>query len=66
MARITKSIKNYSAREANRILDRTGPFWQSESYDRWVRSAEAREKIVRYIEFNPVSAGLVEKPEDYR
>jgi hypothetical protein len=21
---------------------------------------------VRYIEFNPVSAGLVEKPEDYR
>ena len=66
MSRITKSIKNYSARQANAILGRTGPFWQTESYDRWVRGAEAREKIVRYIEFNPVSAGLVEKPEDYR
>jgi len=66
MARITKAIKNYSARQANGILGRTGPFWQTESYDRWVRSAEARERIVRYIESNPVSAGLVERPEDWR
>ena len=66
MARITKSIKNYSAREANRILGRTGPFWQMESYDRWVRSGDARAGVLRYIEFNPVSAGLVDQPEDYR
>ena len=38
LARITKSIKNYSARPANALLNRTGhPFWQDESYDRWVR-----------------------------
>jgi REP element-mobilizing transposase RayT len=66
MDRITNSIKGYSAHEANRILGRGGPFWQTESYDRWVRSSEARERIVRYIEWNPVSAGLVSRAEDYR
>ena len=34
LARITKAIKNYSARQANIILARTGrAFWQDESYD---------------------------------
>ncbi|HTP32736.1 MAG TPA: transposase [Candidatus Acidoferrales bacterium] len=66
MARITKSIKNYSARQANAVLERSGPFWQTESYDRWVRSGEAKERIVRYIESNPVWAGLVDRPEDWR
>jgi REP element-mobilizing transposase RayT len=62
-----KSVKNYSAREANRILDRTGAaFWQSESYDRWVRTAEERDRIRRYIHQNPVKAGLVGQAEDYR
>jgi REP element-mobilizing transposase RayT len=66
MDRITNSIKGYSAHEANRILGRKGAFWQTESYDRWIRSSEARERVVRYIEWNPVSAGLVSKAEDYR
>ncbi len=67
LARITKAIKNYSARQANIILGRTGqPFWQDESYDHWVRSREEFEKIVRYIEHNPVAAGIVEKADDWR
>jgi REP element-mobilizing transposase RayT len=41
LARITRSIKSYSAKEANAILGRTGePFWQIESYDHWVRSSD--------------------------
>lgn len=67
LAKITKSIKNYSAKEANRILQRTGqPFWQNESYDRVVRNEKEHNDIVRYIEFNPVNAGLVATPEQYR
>ena len=67
LSRITKSIKNFSARQANSILGRTGqPFWQDESYDHWVRGPEEMEKIVRYIERNPVTAGLVKRPEDWR
>lgn len=67
LSRITKAIKNFSARRANSILERTGqPFWQDESYDHWVRSPQELEKIVRYIERNPVKAGLVERAEEWR
>jgi REP-associated tyrosine transposase len=67
LARITKTIKGYTAREANRILGRTGnPFWQFESYDHWVRKEVEMQTIVRYIEHNPVSSGFVHKPEEWR
>src|SRR5205085_11367554 len=31
LAEITHSIKSYTAKEANKILKRTGKFWQTES-----------------------------------
>jgi REP element-mobilizing transposase RayT len=40
LARINKSIKNYTAREANKILGLAGPFRQQESYDRWIRDED--------------------------
>jgi REP element-mobilizing transposase RayT len=67
LSRITKAIKNFSARRADTILGRAGqPFWQDESYDHWVRSPDELEKIVRYIEANPVTAGLVSQPQEWR
>jgi hypothetical protein len=55
----------YTAREANRILDRTGEaFWQEESYDHWVRDELEWGRIAKDIENNPVGAGLAAKPED--
>jgi REP-associated tyrosine transposase len=67
VTRIMRGIKGVSAREANRILHRTGElFWQDESYDHWVRSEGEFWKIVGYIENNPVCAKLVEKPEDWK
>jgi putative transposase len=63
---VTRAIKSNSARLANRILNRAGlPFWQDESFDHWVRNAAEFKKIVRYIEMNPVAAGLVERPEQW-
>jgi putative transposase len=60
-----RSLKGFTAHEANLILGRTGnPFWQSESYDHLVRSSEF-DRIRRYIENNPVKAGLVAAPEDF-
>jgi putative transposase len=67
LSRITKAVKNFSARQAKTILGRTGqPFWQDESHDHWVRSSEELQRIVRYIEENPVAAGLVERVEQWR
>lgn len=57
-----KSIKGFSARRANELLDRTGqPFWQAESYDHIVRSQKEFDNIIAYILNNPVKAGLVDE-----
>jgi putative transposase len=48
------------------MLGLTGkPFWQDESYDRLVRDGTEFERIRRYIEYNPVRAGLVATPAAY-
>ena len=60
-------LKGYTASLANRILQRRGnPFWQDESYDHVVRNGDEFARIQRYIENNPVRAGLCEHPEDFR
>ena len=60
------SLKGVSARRANLLLGMSGkPFWQDESYDHLVRSGEEFSRVRRYIENNPVSAGLVNKPEEF-
>jgi REP element-mobilizing transposase RayT len=64
--RITKAVKGFTARQANQLLGRTGqPFWQHESYDHWVRGRDALERTIRYVEMNPVSAGLVSNAADW-
>jgi len=66
LAKITKCIKGYTAREANRRLERTGcKFWQDESFDHRSRNQNEFFRIVDYIENNPVKAGLVKKPEHW-
>jgi putative transposase len=66
-SKLMQSIKGVSAREANKILGISGEsFWQHESYDHVVRTAEEFGKIQRYIENNPVKAGLSATPEAYR
>jgi putative transposase len=66
-SKLLQSVKGYSARAANKLLERVGePFWQTESYDHWIRDELEFERVHRYIENNPVRSGLVGKPEDYR
>jgi len=64
---ITRWLKSWTARQANRLLGRAGqPFRQDESYDHWVRNRQERDRIVWYIEQNPVSAGLAASAEQWR
>jgi REP element-mobilizing transposase RayT len=65
LSKIMKSIKGISAREANKLLNSKGSFWQSESYDHIVRDEDELERIIKYVLYNPVKANLVEKWEDW-
>jgi putative DNA methylase len=66
LATLMHSLKSYSAHEANRVLGRSGSFWQHESYDHWVRDEEELERIVEYIAANPVKAGLAKQAHEWR
>ena len=59
-------MKGFTAYQANRILGRQGAFWPSESYDHLVRSETEFQRIRRYIELNPIKAGLVATAEEFR
>jgi REP element-mobilizing transposase RayT len=66
VSKLMQSLKRFTANEGNRILGFTGrAFWQHESYDRLVRDEVEFQRIERYIEANPVHAGLVAVPEDF-
>jgi REP element-mobilizing transposase RayT len=66
VSKLMQSLKRFTAKEANRILSRSGqPFWQEESYDRLVRNEAEFRRIEHYIEMNPVRAGLVAAPEEF-
>jgi putative transposase len=63
---LLKSLKGATAREANRLLCRTGEqFWQRESYDHWIRGESEWNQIAAYIENNPLKAGLASRIEEY-
>ena len=63
LSAILHSLRSYTANKANKVLGRTGKFWQDEAFDHWVRDNAEFERIVYYIENNPVKAGLMEHPE---
>jgi putative transposase len=63
---IMQSVLSFSAHECNTLLGRRGTFWQSESYDHCVRDDGELERILDYIEMNPVKAGLCLRPEEWR
>ena len=62
---ILHSLKSYTSHEANKILHRDGQFWIEDYFDRYIRSEEHFERTVKYIENNPVKAGLCRRPEDW-
>ncbi len=62
---IHHSWKSYTAHRANKILNDSGAFWESEAFDHLIRSVEDLEWFIEYTENNPVVAGLCARPEDW-
>ncbi|HEX8503954.1 MAG TPA: transposase [Hymenobacter sp.] len=65
LAETLQRLKGYTALQANKLLGRTGQFWQRETYDHLVRSPEEMQRVIAYVVNNPVKAGLVESWEQW-
>lgn len=63
LEKIIHSLKSFTGLEANRLLGRKGRFWMREAFDRYIRDDDHFARAFRYIENNPVKAGLCESPE---
>jgi REP element-mobilizing transposase RayT len=63
---IMRWLKGRTSRVVNRMLGCSGQaFWQDESYDHWIRSAEELNEVICYVESNPVRAGLAEADDEW-
>jgi putative transposase len=62
---ILKRIKGRTAKHIRRAVGGSGPVWQREWFDRWVRNDAEWDKIADYIRKNPVRAGLVGRYEEH-
>ncbi|MVM39664.1 hypothetical protein GO730_22050 [Spirosoma sp. HMF3257] len=66
LQQVMHSLKSYTAIKCNEMLDRSGSFWEHESYDRLVRDRNELHRIVNYILQNPVKAGLCQRWQDWK
>jgi|SRR5579862_1231089 len=64
--RMMQAIKSTSAHRINRELGHRGTVWQQESFDRALRREEELDRKIDYMLENPVRAGLVRSPLNYR
>jgi REP element-mobilizing transposase RayT len=62
LPRILHSWKSFSAKRANKILQRSDEFWQREYYDHLVRDVSEFHRAVQYVTDNPKRAGLKDWP----
>ena len=63
---IVKSWKGFTAREANKLLKKTGDsFWAREYYDHLVRDDQERARLTDYVHDNPRKARLCAGWEDW-
>jgi REP element-mobilizing transposase RayT len=65
LAELVKSWKSFVARKANKLLGRSGEFWEREYLDTVIEDDGHRRTAVRYIENNPTKAKLVLDPKDW-
>lgn len=65
LTKILQDLKSKTALKGNKLLNRSGAFWQHESYDHVVRNDKELRRIVNYIIMNPMKAGLCETAEEW-
>lgn len=66
LSEIMYDWKSYTTHAINKALNRKGKLWMMEYFDRYIRDNDHFQKVVNYIHNNPVKAGLVADPADWR
>jgi REP element-mobilizing transposase RayT len=66
LSEFVKEIKQQFTRYYNKRHDRRGYFWGDRFKSLIVENGETLVNCLAYIDLNPVRAGIVSKPEDYR
>ncbi len=66
LADIVRNWKARSGVRANKLLGRSGKFWQPDYFDRYIRNKGHLAIVADYIHFNPVAAGLCKRMEDWQ
>ena len=66
LSEYVKEIKQSFSRYYNKTHGRRGFFWSDRFKSVIVENGETLINCLAYIDLNPIRAGLVERPEDYR
>jgi RecG-like helicase/REP element-mobilizing transposase RayT len=65
LSKILHTIKSFTANRINKIEHAKEPVWETESFDRMIRSESDLQEKFQYITRNPWDAGLVRPAADY-
>jgi REP element-mobilizing transposase RayT len=66
LADLLHGWKSFTAKAMNTRMGRKGRVWQPDYFDRFIRDSRHLERVVQYVEFNPVTAGLCRTPAAWR
>ncbi|MCU0688583.1 MAG: class I tRNA ligase family protein, partial [Phycisphaerales bacterium] len=66
LGKLVSSVKQYSATKINRSRGTSGSLWVPEAFDHIVRDERYLAEFVNYIIANPLKAGIVDTPSQYR
>jgi putative transposase len=62
---VVRTWKTYSAKSINESMGRTGPIWEEDYHDRYIRDESHLHSARSYIRLNPVKAGLCSHAKDW-
>lgn len=65
LSKIMQQLKGGSSFQLNKLLNKSGPFWQKESFDHLIRDQAGLRDKWDYIRENPVKAKLVSVKDGY-
>ncbi len=65
LSKIVQALKGVSSKGIGKLNGTCGRLWQPDYFDRLIRDDGHLERIIRYLEWNPVKAGLCWEPKGW-